>query len=99
MTKVWFSDVAHFPSFSTVSARLGPSVMSDIRSLWDGAIVRKPYATSSIYEYPNKGPDGAPVGKFPAPHCEFPASGEQPHHVDLAMRVASRRAHAAWMYS
>ena len=24
--------------------------MSDIRSLWDGAIVRKPYATSSIYE-------------------------------------------------
>jgi hypothetical protein len=33
-------------------ARLGPSVMSAIRSLWDGkATLRKPYAISSIYEY------------------------------------------------
>jgi hypothetical protein len=36
-----------------------------------------------------KGPDGASVGKFPAPQFEFPASGEEPHH-SISLCVASR---------
>jgi hypothetical protein len=35
------------------------------------------------------------VNKFPAPHIEFPASGEEPRRGDLAMCVASRRPRAA----
>ena len=33
-------------------------------------------------------PDGAPVCKFPAPHFEFPAFGNEPRHGDLAVRRA-----------
>jgi hypothetical protein len=33
-----------------------------------------------------KEPDGAPVNKFPAPHIEFPASGEEPRRGDLPVR-------------
>jgi hypothetical protein len=63
--------------------------MSAIRSLWDGKrTLRKPYATSSLYEVRplTKGPDGAPVCKFPAPHFEFPGSDNEPHHGDLYVR-------------
>jgi hypothetical protein len=35
-----------------------------------------------------KGPDGAPVGKFPASHFEFPGSGDEPRYGDLAVRRA-----------
>jgi hypothetical protein len=73
-------------------ARLGPAVGSAIRSLWDGQrTLRKPYSTSPIYEYAlTKGPDGAPVSKYPAPHFESPAFGEDPHTGDR--HGASRRA-------
>jgi hypothetical protein len=70
-------------------ARLGPAVMSAIPSLWDGKrTLRKPYLTSSLYECRplTKGPDGAPVCKFPAPHFEFPGSGNEPRHGDLPVR-------------
>src|SRR3984893_4791080 len=70
-------------------ARLGPSVKSAIRSLWDGkATLRKPYSTSSMYEYARwqTGLTARPVSKFPAPHFESPTSGEEPHHGDLYVR-------------
>jgi len=63
--------------------------MSAILSLWDGKrTLRKPYATNSVYEVRPlaNGPDGAPVSKFPAPHFEFPASGNEPRHGDLSVR-------------
>ena len=43
----------------------------------------------------NKGPAGATVSKFLAPHFEFPASGEEPRRT-IALCVASRRARAVW---
>jgi hypothetical protein len=54
--------------------------MSAIRSLWDGKrTLRKPYSTSSIYEYTRQQKGlTAPRCKFPVPHFEFPASGEEP---------------------
>jgi hypothetical protein len=64
------------------------------RSLWDGKrTLRKPYSTSSIYEYGASKRAGR-RGKFPAPHFETPASGNEPRHGDLAVRrafVHSRR--------
>ncbi len=63
--------------------------MSAIRSLWDGQpTLRTPYATSSINEYARwqTGLTARPVSKFPAPHFESPASGEEPHHGDLHVR-------------
>jgi hypothetical protein len=39
--------------------------------------------------------DGAPVSKFPTPHFEFPASGEEPRRT-IALWVAARRARASW---
>jgi hypothetical protein len=65
--------------------------MSTIRSLWDGQrTLRKPYSTSSLYEYhANKRVDGEPVCKFPAPHFESPASGNESRHGDLAVRRAT----------
>jgi pimeloyl-ACP methyl ester carboxylesterase len=35
-----------------------------------------------------KGPDGAPVCKFPAPHFEFPTSGEEPRPASSMFFVA-----------
>jgi hypothetical protein len=81
---------------------LGPSVKSAIRSLWDGkATLRKPYSTSSINEYARwqTGLTARPVSKFPAPHFESPASGEEPHHGDLFLRPIAqgpRRLEASW---
>jgi hypothetical protein len=40
------------PQRQTLMARLGPAVISAIRSLWDGQrTLRMPYSPSSIYEY------------------------------------------------
>jgi len=40
-----------------------------------------------------------PVSKFPAPHFESPASGEEPRHGDLYVRPIAqgpRRLEASW---
>jgi hypothetical protein len=42
---------------------------------------------------------GATVCKFPAPHFEFPGSGNEPRHGDLAMFAVSRRAPKAARWS
>ena len=76
--------------FRSPVSRLGPAVRSAIRSLCDGKrTLRKPYATSSIYEYARWQMSRTAVCKFQAPHFEFPASGEEPHHGVLPVgRVA-----------
>jgi hypothetical protein len=64
--------------------------MSAIRSLWDGKrTLRKPYSTSSIYEYARQQKGLTSVlCKFPVPHFEFPATGEEPRPGELHVRRA-----------
>jgi hypothetical protein len=51
--------------------------------------LRKSYSTSSIYEYARQQKGlTSPLCKFPVPHFEFPASGEEPRPGELHARRA-----------